>query len=181
MHFEAFFTQFPNVAEHETRVLTVLKNADTKLPVGEYGFVEFFCKDRKCDCRRVMVQVFGPDMEKTGRPTAVFSYGWEPKSFYRSWFPFLPDEELNWFKGPAIDPYQPQSQYSQELFGAFLEMLKDKNYKERIIRHYVMQKQKSGMKTPKDLLPWSSGMRDCGCGSGLKFKDCCGKDCFGRR
>ncbi len=75
MYFHSFHSEFPKIAENETRSLTVFeKNGD--LPQGEYAFMDLYCDD--------------------------------------------------------------------------------------------------GMKLPKELQGWLGSMNDCGCGSGLKFRFCCG-------
>jgi len=173
MYFNPFFGEFPKIAANQTRTITVFNNAGD-LPTGEYGFLNSYCSDKKCDCRRVMINVVSPSLKPKDHPLAVFSFGWESKSFYRKWSPRMPDEELAWFKGPALDPFHPQSRYSEALLVHFKMLLQDKNYHNRLIRHYVMFKQKIGMKLPKDLRDWWAPMMDCGCESGKVFKLCCG-------
>jgi hypothetical protein len=171
MFFRPFYSDFPKIAAKQTRSITI-PNEIGGLQKGEYGFIELYCSDKHCDCRRVMIQVLTPDAD---RPLAVISYGWEPKPFYRKWAKALSDEDLNWFKGPALDPYQPQGQYSEILLLHFKLQLGDKKYTNRLIGHYVMVKQKQGMKLPKDLQPWFNSMNPCGCDSGTAFRFCCGK------
>lgn len=77
-------------------------------------------------------------------------------------------------KGPALDPNQPQSEFSELLLEQFKTIVQDKEYRNRIIRHYVMFKEKTGMKTHKDLAKWSVWNLACPGGSSKKFKFCCG-------
>jgi hypothetical protein len=42
-------------ASLETRSVIVPEGLE--LPAGSYAFIEFFCDDPKCDCRRVIFQV----------------------------------------------------------------------------------------------------------------------------
>lgn len=172
MQFEPFFTKFPKIAAIQTRAIRMLDDKQV-LPEGEYGFITAYCNDKKCDCRRAMIHVYRSDQHADSYPIAVLSYGWEPKSFYLKWSPGMPKEELEWFKGPAVEPFQPQSQYAGATLYIFKEMLKDANYAKRFIRQYVLFKWKSGMKLPKDLLPWLRLLDDCPCGSGEKLKFCC--------
>lgn len=120
-----------------------------------------------------MINVYNADQNKEASPLAVISYGWEPKSFYIKWSPGMPEEMLKWYKGPALDPYQSQSEYSNILLEHFKIFLEEEDYRKRLIRHYVQFKHKIGMKLLKDQEPWLGSMLDCGCGSGLKFKFCC--------
>ena len=173
MQFLAYNSILPKIAEHETRSITVLENGEI-LPIGEYSFIELYCEDKKCDCRRVMVHVFSGDSSQKHPRLAVLSFGWEPKAFYRKWAPNLSDDDLKYFRGPALDPREKQTIHSEHLLTCFKMMLNDDVYRQRIIRHYVQFKQKTGMKIPKDLEGWSGSMQDCGCKSGLKFRFCCG-------
>jgi uncharacterized protein YchJ len=173
MHFLGFNSIFPKIAEHETRSITVLQNGES-LPIGEYSFIELYCADKKCDCRRVMMHVFFTDSNQVRSRLAVLSFGWEPKAFYRKWAPNLSDDDLKYFKGPDLDPHERQTSHSERLLECFKIMLNDGAYRQRIIRHYVQFKQKTGMKMPKDLEGLSGSMQDCGCKSGLKFRVCCG-------
>ena len=75
---------------------------------------------------------------------------------------------------PGLAPYQPQSKYAETLLLYFKMQLQDENYRNRLIKHYAQFKRKIGMKLPKDLEGWVGSMQDCGCGSGLAFKFCCG-------
>ena len=79
MTLQSFASKFRQLAAQETRVIHVLERDD--IPLGEYGFLELFCADPDCDCRRVMLQVTTPD----GRVWASISFGWENARFYRRW------------------------------------------------------------------------------------------------
>ena len=77
-----FMERFPELGARETRSVTVPQRQD--LPEGEYGFVELYCNQPGCDCRRVMIHVLRPE---TGwsKVWATISYGWESLDFYRKW------------------------------------------------------------------------------------------------
>lgn len=134
MPFSSFHERFPEVAEKETRMLRVVRDDGL---VEHFGFVELFCDERGCDCRRVFLQAVCPEM---GRATlATISFGWEPDSFYRRWASFpLSDEDLRELKGPALVRLAPQSEDAEEMLEIFTEQLDDAAYVERIKRHYAM-------------------------------------------
>jgi len=69
-----FHELFPEIGLRESRSARVLQN-DKKLPADSYGFVELFCVDPKCDCRRVMINVLSED-----RPAhlATINHAFEP-------------------------------------------------------------------------------------------------------
>src|SRR6266581_1506064 len=77
-----FIERFPDLGGRETRSVTATQRPD--LPDGEYGFVELYCDEPGCDCRRVTIDVLRPE---TGwsKIWATISYGWESLDFYRTW------------------------------------------------------------------------------------------------
>jgi hypothetical protein len=128
-----FMERFPEVGARETRSAKVARRRD--LPDGEYGFLEFYCDEPGCDCRRVTISVLRPE---TGRNKiwATISYGWESADFYRKWSKAGGDPiEM---QGPGLDPLNPQSQYSAALLDLFRYLLESTEYVERLKRHYRM-------------------------------------------
>ncbi len=130
-----FYADFSDIAAKETRVLTILQPGD--LPVGQYAFIELYCDDPGCDCRRVLIQVVvGEDPSKV---LATLNYGWESLAFYEGWV-----RNKAFAKecvGVSIDRLGPQSQYSRVFQQVFEWMLKDDAYNERLKRHYRMVKE----------------------------------------
>lgn len=132
-----FYLWYPDLATKETKVATI--QGMEGLPDGRYEFVELFCNEPGCDCRRVVINVVRPD---TGRKVwATFNFGWESTSFYRRWLRETNEELLKQAKGPALDPLNPQSEYSEALLEIFKVILQDKAYVQRLKRHYEMAKQ----------------------------------------
>ena len=58
MPFTPFENQFLEVAQRETRTVSVLPQARLGLPVAAYQFNEMYCDEPGCDCRRVFFAVF---------------------------------------------------------------------------------------------------------------------------
>lgn len=131
-----FMQRFPEVGARETRSVTVPPRQD--LPEGEYGFVELYCDEPGCDCRRVMIDVLRPE---TGwsKVWATISYGWESPDFYRKWDGS--DGDPTEIKGPYLDPLNPQTQYSPSLLNLFRFLIQSSDYVERLRRHYLMFRQ----------------------------------------
>jgi hypothetical protein len=125
--------RFPEVGARETRSVTVPPHQD--LPEGEYGFVELYCDQPGCDCRRVMIDVLRPE---TGwsKVWATISYGWESLDFYRHWGGG--DTDPVQIKGPYLDPLNPQTKYSSALLNLFRFLLQSPEYVARIQRDYQM-------------------------------------------
>ena len=134
MMMTTFSTRFPDLAWRETRTITV-RGLDV-LPDGEYAFLESYCDDANCDCRRVMLRVLG----RASGPQvwATISYGWESEQFYERWVGRAEDGWDN--KGPYLDPLNPQTPYADALLRMFEYVLTDRAYVERLKRHYRMFK-----------------------------------------
>jgi hypothetical protein len=180
MHLIPFFTVDPELAEKETRVLHLLV-PQGQLPAGTYGLLEFYCPDPACDCQRVMLNV--AEEKQPNRFLASISYGFDR------------DDEM---AGPFLDPLNPQSQYAEQLLQLVEEtVLSNPRYVARLERHYVLVKQAaSDPKHPAyrklrrvlvdDARSFPApqartktrrvGRNDpCPCGSGKKYKHCCGR------
>lgn len=136
MPYVPFRDYFPEVADRETRTIIIMPDSDMGLPAGDYGFLEMYCDERGCDCRRVFFYVVSRFRKQV---EAVVAWGWEEPAFYAEWFcyddPFVVAE----LKGPILNPGSPAS----ELAPAILELvrnvlLRDPNYVARIKRHYRM-------------------------------------------
>jgi len=56
-----FMERFRELGARETRSLTVTGRSD--LPDGDYGFIELYCNEPDCDCRRVTIVVLLDPLE----------------------------------------------------------------------------------------------------------------------
>jgi len=146
------------------------------LPDGEYGLLELYCAEKDCDCRRVIFNVV--EAGKPDRVLATINYGWESAKFYGKWgrSPGLAREH----KGPFLDPLNRQTQYA--LLRLLEEhILPDAAYIKRLKQHYEMFKQA----VAEAAMPVRNQNRiegrclgrnqPCPCGSGKKYKNCCGQ------
>jgi hypothetical protein len=105
------------------------------LPDGEYGFVELYCNETGCDCRRVVITVLRPE-NGWSRIWATIGYGWESVEFYEKWG--LAGSDPADMKGPYLDPLNPQSRYSPALLDLFRLLIQSPDYVQRLKRHYQM-------------------------------------------
>lgn len=128
----AFAAKFGELAFKETRSVTV--PAGNPMPAGEYGFLEYYCTDENCDCRRLIIRVF--DQHSGDKVWATISYGWENAAFYRKWSPGTDNAE-EWSR-PTLDPINPQSKYAEYFLALFGQMIQDQAYVNRLKRHYKM-------------------------------------------
>ncbi len=129
-----FYERFRELAFREMRSVTIRGERD--LPDGEYGFLELYCGDPHCDCRRVIIDVVTPT---TGSKIwATINYGWESLEFYAKW---MGNKELaRTCYGATLDMLNPQTQYSSALLELFKSVLQDRAYVERLKRHYWLFK-----------------------------------------
>jgi hypothetical protein len=135
MPYVLFHEYFPDIAERETRTVTVLPSTASDLPAGDYGLLEMFCNEAGCDCRRVMFYVVS---SVKGDLEAVVAYGWEHRDFYARWSGENDPAMIDELKGPVLNLGSPQS----TLGSAILEMiatmvLPDQRYVDRVKRHYA--------------------------------------------
>ena len=95
----AFHTVFPEEASTECRSLTPFN--DPTLPSHTFLFVEAYCVEPMCDCRRVLVNVI--DTERREQ-VATINHAFEPPK------PPFEDEDQTF-----LDPLNPQSRLSVAL------------------------------------------------------------------
>lgn len=166
-----FVLAYPIVGEHlqrETRMLTF--SEDGLLPRGSYHFLEAFCQDPRCDCRRCQFWVM---RENDARVLATITLGLDAPDFHRDWVRAGQEESDYWAGAPSLEPWAQQS----ELAGALLQVFKafvlpSEGYFERVRDHYRQFKEACAARSTL-----RSGRRRnefCACGSGKKQKRCCG-------
>ena len=136
MPYQLFRDHFPQIAEPETRSITVLEGANRGLPAAEYHFLEMFCNEKGCDCRRVIFSVVSSITESI---EAQVGWGWEDQEFYANWMKYGEKTLAAQMKGPDLNMGSPQT----ELAPAILKLtetvlLNDGDYIERVKRHYEM-------------------------------------------
>jgi hypothetical protein len=196
MPYILFHELCPEAAKKETRTV-FLPQAMGGLPAGSYDFVEMFCDEPDCDCRRVMFSVFSSARKKI---EAVIAWGWESAEFYKRWLKIEDDEMIKEMIGPVLNLGSYQSEYAPIILNLFAtELLADPAYVARLKRHYAEFREKIGSakgvrktsarmsnslssatrKDDKTLAPARNGggrvgrNEPCPCGSGKKFKVCC--------
>lgn len=198
MPYVSLYEFYPDIAANETRVLTILGNSHWDLPPDEYAFIELFCNEPECDCRRVFFHV---ESKKHGN-LATIAYGWEKPEFYIKWLGDNDAVVINDLVGPCLNFGSPQSKLAIKLLQVVKDvLLKDDAYVERVKKHYRMVRNKTDSKGKvlnfprpshhehddedadfefdNNVVPYVNQNRDigrndpCPCGSGKKFKQCC--------
>ena len=139
----------PDLAKAETRTITVLPGSDAPVPPGNYSFVELYCNEPGCDCRRVFFNVIS---HKRGKVVAVIAYGWETSAFYARWYRQNDPQIIREMQGPILNPGSQQSELAPALLKLVRgTLLKDREYIERLKRHYWMFKGEVDPKHFKDI------------------------------
>jgi len=140
MPFVPFHELLPDVAERETRDVMVLPGSNVGLPPGHYGFLEMYCDEEGCDCRRVFLTVVS---SARGKVEAVIAWGWEKPAFYAKWMHDDDPQTVASLVGPILNFGSPATKLAPALLLLFENvLLKDQKYVERIKRHYRMFRDK---------------------------------------
>ena len=126
-----FAILFPDLAERETRTVKVfdpLPIDDPRyLPPGEYGFDELYCAERRCDCRRVMINVLSRDARDH---VATINHAFEK-----------PTHDADVPEQTFLDPLNRQSRWAPALLDLFINLiLPDDAYRQRLVWHYQLFK-----------------------------------------
>ncbi|MDH3598500.1 MAG: hypothetical protein OEU26_02540 [Candidatus Tectomicrobia bacterium] len=142
MPFVPFHDTFPDLAERETRTLTILD--DTKLPAGDYALIEMYCDEPGCDCRRVFFWVLS---SQTSQVEAIIAYGWENTRFYAQWMGDGDPQMAKALKGPILNPGSPQAAFAPALLDLVKNVVvQDEQYVARLKTHYAMFRETIGPK-----------------------------------
>ena len=138
MPYAPFHERFGELAWKETRSLTVFD--DHRLADDEFGFIEAYCNDENCDCRRVFFNVVS---RKRQEIVAVIAFGWESRAFYAKWFRGNDPAIIQQLQGPILNPGSPQSELAPALLEKVRDvLLADPSYVARLKRHYRMFKER---------------------------------------
>lgn len=76
----AFEERFEKLAQAEVRSLILEEYGPDGLPPGQYMFVEYYCTDPKCDCRRVLLSVY-PDWGDFKVKIVNVGFSWGHRNF----------------------------------------------------------------------------------------------------
>ncbi|MCP4691425.1 MAG: hypothetical protein GY859_25500 [Desulfobacterales bacterium] len=147
MPYALFYSLFPEIAEKETRTVSVFDSTDFNLPQAHYSFLEMFCDEPGCDCRRVFFSVTSSVDDEI---KAVIAWGWEDRDFYCKWMGDDDPNVIEALMGPELNLSSPQSNLGTALLDLFQRtLLSDNVYIERVKRHYAMFRKAVDSKTPK--------------------------------
>jgi hypothetical protein len=116
-------------AAHKVRTVTIAQSPE--LPDGEYSFIDTYCTDPMCDCRKTMIQVM-----HEGRLVSIINYGWESHEFYRNWMGGSEeDHPMPEMHGASIDITSPDLVSSDGVLALFNALLNE-IWVAKFKRHY---------------------------------------------
>jgi hypothetical protein len=105
---------------HQVRCVTIVDARD--LPDGEYVFLDHYCNDPQCDCRKTIIQV-----EHNGELVSVINFGWETPEYYTNWMGADPDDEMaRQMAGASIDMTSPDIVSPQGMLKLFNALLNER-------------------------------------------------------
>ncbi len=140
-----FHSLLPELAQREVRCLHLGVSPEwqprqaPELPPDEYAYMELYCEELGCDCRRVFLQVIRKgDRDKV---LASIVYGWEKESFYRKRISWDADAEANRVVRGHLDPINRRSEFAGHLLDLFKQFVLDEPYRLRLRRHYRLFKE----------------------------------------
>jgi len=105
-------------ASQDPVMTIVLARKTGGVPKGEYGFLECYCTDPGCDCRRVLLVVFNEKMKQK----AAICFGFD---------------QVDGLDGPYLEPSAAQAPYAPALLKFFVDSLNQRSqWLELMYRHY---------------------------------------------
>lgn len=113
------------------RVRTVELADSRGLPDGEYRFVDMYCIDPGCDCRKTIIRVF-----HNGKHVSTLNYGWESPAFYRRW---MGGDDDTGMAGGSVAFDSPDSVPRRAMLSLFTALL-DERWTSGFKKHYAAVK-----------------------------------------
>ncbi|MEN9974380.1 MAG: motif [Verrucomicrobiota bacterium] len=152
----------------ECQVRTVSIADAPYLPAGAYTFIDTYCTDNTCDCRKTIIQIIHDN-----KVVSIVSFGWESPIFYLRWLNSVQLLELaKEMSGVSIDSTSPNLVSRQGIL-LLVKHLMDKNWISRIKENYRLIRQTIKPNNIIQLPPKITRNAPCPCGSGKKHKNCC--------
>ncbi len=114
------------------QVRTVGLRDSPQLPDGNYRFVDTYCTDPACDCRKTMILVYRDDLH-----VSTINFGWESADFYRKWMGDSSEDDISVFmRGASIDITSPDRVSARGILAFFLALL-DESWTAKFQKHYA--------------------------------------------
>lgn len=106
--------------KHQIRTVSLKKSPH--LPDGDYTFVDTYCIDPSCDCRRTLIQVL-----LNGVHVSTIGYGWESQKFYKNWMGVESNKDnMPILHGATVDISSPNKVSPSSMLSFFNALLDDR-------------------------------------------------------
>lgn len=106
-------------AAHQVRIIEIVDSG--LVPDGEYQFVDMYCIDPSCDCRKTMIQVLHND-----QLVSIINFGWESSDYYCEWMGCSSDEAVSHgMDGASIDFNSPDLVSRKGMLALFNALLNE--------------------------------------------------------
>lgn len=152
----------------QCQVRSVVLTEDPYLPEGEYTFVDTYCNDHTCDCRKTIIQIF-----HGGKIVSIVSFGWESPAFYLRWMNSTKLRQVaEEMSGASIDFSSPNL-VSPEGILLLIRHLLDEKWISILRENYRLIRRAAKPDSIIRQSPKISRNAPCPCGSGRKYKHCC--------
>lgn len=134
------------------QVRTVGLRDSRQLPDGDYRFVDTYCTDPCCDCRKTMILVYRDDVH-----VSTINFGWESAAFYQKWMGNSHEDDMVVsMRGASIDITSPDKVSARGML-AFFQALLDENWIAKFKTHYSGVKAKLAETGQKNNMGCRSG------------------------
>lgn len=152
----------------ECQIRTVVLTDDPYLPSGEYSFLDTYCMENNCDCRKTIIQIFHDN-----KLVSIVGYGWESPKFYLRWLNSTRYRKLvKGMSGLSIDSSSPNLVSPKGIL-LLVQHLLDDNWTSMLRKHYSLIRKAAKPDNVVHLPAKISRNAPCPCGSGKKYKNCC--------
>lgn len=115
--------------DHQVRTVAIALNPH--IFGGEYRFIDTYCSESGCDCRKSMIQVLHND-----KLVSIINYGWESAAFYKNWMKSDEnDATMPSMTGASVDISSPNLVDPAGVLSLFNALLDD-NWAAKFKLHY---------------------------------------------
>ena len=136
---------------HQVRTVRIM--GSDQLPDGAYQFIDMYCTDPSCDCRKTIIQVFHNENH-----VSTIDFGWESREFYEKWMGAKEDATLPSMHGASLDFSSPDRVSPQGMLALF-NALCDDQWVGIFKAHYAAVKKKLVETPMKDNRSRTGGYR----------------------
>lgn len=127
---------------HQVRHINITQSP--MVPDGDYKFIDMYCVDPECDCRKTIIYVYRNNIH-----VSAISFGWESPDYYQKWAGRRDDDQAGLeMSGASIDMNSP-NRVSPKGMLDFFNALLNEEWIGKFKTHYAAVKKKVAKKKKK--------------------------------